>query len=94
MFHRPVVSAMFVLILLLADIAAVTATEAGASFEDEIRLSCEKYALEDQVPPKEVKEYVDLCVRDFNKPQPLDTFSPLKGEEGIENIPLIDDPDH
>lgn len=54
-----------------------------ANFLSEIKLSCEKYAKEDQIPPKEVKEYVARCVRDFSEAQPTDEFPPFESEEGI-----------
>ncbi|MBF0582642.1 MAG: hypothetical protein HQL80_00250 [Magnetococcales bacterium] len=59
------------------------ATAADADFQNEIRLSCEKYAKEDRIPPKEVKEYVALCIRDFSEAQPTDEFPPFESEEGI-----------
>ncbi|MBF0162110.1 MAG: hypothetical protein HQL88_07465 [Magnetococcales bacterium] len=54
-----------------------------ADFQSEIKLSCEKYAKEDQIPPKEVKEYVAQCIRDFSEAQPTDEFPPFESEEGI-----------
>ncbi|MBF0461113.1 MAG: hypothetical protein HQL87_06940 [Magnetococcales bacterium] len=56
-----------------------------ADFQNEVRLSCEKYAKEDQIPPKEVKEYIALCIRDFSEAQPTDEFPPFESEEGIQN---------
>ncbi|MEO5348817.1 MAG: hypothetical protein H7836_04140 [Magnetococcus sp. YQC-3] len=58
-----------------------------ADFMNEIRLSCEKYAKEDQIPPKEVKEYIALCIRDFSEAQPTDEFPPFESEEGIQSGP-------
>jgi hypothetical protein len=63
--------------------AAVTDTD----FQNEIRLSCEKYAKEDQIPAKEVKEYIALCIRDFTEAQPTDEFPPFESEEGIQSTP-------
>lgn len=89
MFRKLVV--LFVFMLLSTDTSSALAEGASASFLDEIRLSCRKYAVEDQIPPEELEAYVDLCVRDFNTPQPSTGVSPLEGEEGIANISLVDD---
>lgn len=59
------------------------APNTDANFLSEIKLSCEKYAKEDQIPPKEVKEYIARCVRDFSEAQPTDEFPPFESEEGI-----------
>ncbi|WP_193771060.1 hypothetical protein [Candidatus Magnetaquicoccus inordinatus] len=60
-------------------------------FQNEIRLSCEKYAKEDQIPAKEIKEYIALCIRDFSEAQPTDEFPPFESEEGIHSTPLSGD---
>ena len=89
MFRKPVMMAVFVLPLI--NPSSAWAEEIGTSFQDEIRLSCEKYAVEDQVLPEKVKAYVESCVRDFNKPQPLDASLMLGLEEGIGEMPPIDE---
>ena len=82
-----------VLVLLVQFLAhsvgTVLAAGGGASFEDEIRLSCEKYAQEDGIPPKEVTQYIEQCVRDFNEPQSTDEVYPSLGDDGIESLPSM-----
>ncbi|MBF0184195.1 MAG: hypothetical protein HQM06_07390 [Magnetococcales bacterium] len=56
-----------------------------SDFQNEIRLSCEKYAKEDQIPTKDLKEYIALCIRDFTEAQPTDEFPPFENEEGIQS---------
>ena len=68
-----------------ANCAPAVATD--TDFQNEIRLSCEKYAKEDQIPAKEIKEYIALCIRDFTEAQPTDEFPPFESEEGIQSAP-------
>ena len=72
-------------------VETVSAAEGKASFEDEIRLSCEKYAREDNIPAAEVAQYIDQCVRDFNKPRAVDEVYPSLGDDGIEFFPSLYD---
>ena len=89
MFRKSVEVAVFV--VLLTNVSSALAAETDTSFQDEIKLSCKKYAVEDQIPLGEVKAYVDLCVRDFNKPQTMDESFFLGIEEGIGAIPIVDE---
>ncbi|MEO5363957.1 MAG: hypothetical protein H7838_10095 [Magnetococcus sp. DMHC-8] len=79
--------------LVLPGVQSVHSAPAGSEsdFQNEIRLSCEKYAKEDQIPPKEVKEYIALCIRDFSEAQPTDEFPPFESEEGILGGPSAGD---
>ncbi len=67
----------------MRQVEGAPAAGVDADFQSEIRLSCEKYAKEDQIPAKEVKEYIALCIRDFSEAQPTDEFPPFESEEGI-----------
>ncbi|MBF0096204.1 MAG: hypothetical protein HQM04_04875 [Magnetococcales bacterium] len=82
-------AALFVCSLALATSNQANGAPAAADtdFQNEIRLSCEKYAKEDQIPAKEVKEYIALCIRDFTEAQPTDEFPPFENEEGIQSAP-------
>ena len=80
-----------VLSLCLMYTSNVLATDTNTSFQDEIRISCEKFALEDKIPTEEVQHYIELCIHDFNIPQPMDESTVLGLEEGIGSFPPIDE---
>ncbi|MBF0311378.1 MAG: hypothetical protein HQL56_17820 [Magnetococcales bacterium] len=48
-------------------VAPLWAADAARPTDEELRLTCERYADEDQVPADEVKPYVNQCVQDLKE---------------------------
>lgn len=84
----PAASALFVLFF----VHRVGAEETGTSYREEVRRSCQAYAVEEKIPAQEIERYVDICVRDLSTPQAVDESLLLGIEEGIGAIPTINDP--
>lgn len=87
----PKSAAVVIFLLFLIDFSNVLAEGSTASFQDEIKLSCKKYAVEDQILPEDVEAYVVRCVHDFIEPGPLDDLRIREQEEGIDIVPPTDE---